>query len=807
MTCKKLIVLALLTTSVLPMGSVAQQNSDALEITAAVTDPFDALIEDTPLFLSVKINGEDTGLVAEFLAHPKENRISIDRAELAEIGVKAPTLVKGVIFRRVYLDSIPGLQFRYDANAQEIILNAPNSALLPTIKSAAFRPDYLEAEKSTGLVLNYTLGADFGSNGANGGFGFNALSAGMDAWVFSPFGTLSNTAVARYTEGVNGGTSAQRFETRYDVSFAKKALTFSIGDIKTSGPTWARPIRMGGVQLRRDFGLRNDLVTEQLLSFSGAAAVPSTVDVFIENNRAFSTNVGKGPFRIEDLPSFSGSGDAVIVVRDELGRAQKREVSFFATQNLLKKGTADYSLEFGLARQAYGVESNNYGDDVIYSGSFRYGLRENLTFEAHVEGKDDLKMASLGVNVVPFSFAEVSFTGGISDYQNTKAGFANATFRRSFGKFDVNVSVTRAEDGFADLAYATGVDFLGLGDVSGGSLLEFPTALDVISVAVPLLNTDRKLGVSLVHSKRPNSKDMLLSTSFGKPIRSGKGALNVSASHNFETGEATAALSLSMSLGNRTYARANIGRDYKGDRTATVFVGRPIGEKITDYGYGVQVEEYRGNVVASASGDYRSRYGKAGIEVQTGTTGTFARGSFEGAIVMAGGTIAAGNTINDSFALVDLGVADVPVYLQNRKVSRTNGRGRALVPGLSSHRRNRVSINVNELDEKATVGVTAMDVVPARRSGLLVDFNGSARPNVLVVMRFPDGEYLPAGTYGYLNGRSEETYVGYDGQAWLEDVKGRNTMQFDTPRGPCTASFAFEETLATQDLIDPVICK
>ncbi|GAA6187910.1 fimbria/pilus outer membrane usher protein [Litorivita sp. NS0012-18] len=805
MTLAKALALTLLGTGVLPVAAAAQTASTTLDITASVPDPLAVLGEGTPLFLAVKINGQDTGLVAQFMAHPAESRLSIKRGELTEIGLKAPSLVKP----RVYLDTIPGLAFQYDPDGQQIIITVPNSALLPKVQSAARRPEHIEAQESTGLVLNYALGADFGTSGNDNAFGFNSFTASLDGWLFSPYGTLSTTGAYRYSDtAAGGGGDFTRYETRYDISHAGKALTFSAGDVTTSGLSWTRPVRLGGLQIRRDFSLRSDIVTEQLLSYSGAAAVPSTVDVFIENNRAYSASVDSGPFRIEDLPIYSGSGDAVIVVRDELGRARKQNVSFFASQNLLKKGVADYSFEMGYARQAYGLESNNYGDDLAYSGSLRYGLTRNMTLETHVEGKSDLKMASLGLNVVPFNMAELSLTAGASQYQDQSAKFLQTNLRTSIGAVDINLNAMRAQEGFADLAYATGVDYLGAGNLAAeGSLLEFPTALDVFSLAIPVPKSDRKLGLSMVHARRANSDDLLASASFGMSINDGRGSVNFSGSRNLRTEESTVSLSLSMSLGNRTYVRANAGKDYTGKASSNLFVARPLGEKTGDYGYGLQLEGQEGRLLASGRGDYRSRYGKAGVEVQTGGGGTYARGSFEGAVVMTGGALAAGNTVSDSFAVVDLGIPEVPVYLQNRIVTWTDARGKALVPGMSSHRRNRVSINVNDLDDTASIGATAMEVVPARRSGALVDFKGSVRPNVLVVLRYPDGSFLPAGTYGYLNGQKEETYVGYDGLAWLEDVKGRNVLKFDTPRGPCTVVFNFEATEATQDQIDPVICK
>jgi len=223
--------------------------------------PISVLSDDTPLFLAVTINGRQIGLIAEFMAHPAENRISIKRAELTEIGLKAPGGAKS----RVYLDTIPGLAYQYEDVDQKMLISVPSSAMLPKVQSAAERPAHLDAEKSAGVVLNYGLYADFGSNGAGGSFGFNGLTTSADGWLFSPFGTISASGTHRYRHA--GGTSDFiRFETTYEVSNANKALTLSVGDVTSSGLSWTRPIRMAGVQVRRDFGLRSDLVTQQLLS-------------------------------------------------------------------------------------------------------------------------------------------------------------------------------------------------------------------------------------------------------------------------------------------------------------------------------------------------------------------------------------------------------------------------------------------------------------------------------------------------------------------------------------------------------------
>ncbi len=51
------------------------------------------------------------------------------------------------------------------------------------------------------------------------------------------------------------------------------------------------------------------------------------------------------------------------------GRGKRQNLSFFAAQNLLKKGQANYSLEVGVAREAYGIESSRFGTGADYPGT------------------------------------------------------------------------------------------------------------------------------------------------------------------------------------------------------------------------------------------------------------------------------------------------------------------------------------------------------------------------------------------------------------------------------------------------------
>ncbi|MEO5613663.1 MAG: fimbria/pilus outer membrane usher protein, partial [Cypionkella sp.] len=346
------------------------QGTDAPAPSVAV-DPADT--GRVPLYLEVTLNGKPTNLVAEFALEPGSGRMFSPKSELEQVGLDGRHLPSGM----VDLHGIAGLRFVYDESGQTIDLQAPVAAMRTEVVSAMPETDMLEPERSYGAVLNYSLDAGMQTQASASDIVTRAAS--FDGWIFSPFGTLRSSGVVRDLPYDAAGSDALRLETTYQLSSPKRRLTLAVGDVQSGSLAWSRSIRMGGVQLRRNFGLRSDLITQQLLSFDGAAAVPSSVDVFIDNNRAYSTGRDAGPFRLEDLPVRAGAGEALIVVTDANGRRTTKSVSFYVARNLLKKGLLDFSIEAGRAREGYGLDSNDYGADGVFSGSLRYGLSERIT--------------------------------------------------------------------------------------------------------------------------------------------------------------------------------------------------------------------------------------------------------------------------------------------------------------------------------------------------------------------------------------------------------------------------------------------
>ncbi|MCG6903220.1 MAG: fimbria/pilus outer membrane usher protein [Rhodobacter sp.] len=770
---------------------------DNLDVTLEVNAPGDAL----PLYLEVFVNGESTELIAEFSQDPRTGKISAPRSELIEVGIKVPAIRRG----RIALDKLPGLDYVYDPAAQTIAFTARAEALLPEVISANRRSAPVTPDKSFGAVLNYDAIAGFGEGADSGGLEFNRLSLALNGWVFSPIGHVRGSGIASTTP--DGDPEFLRLNTTYEYNAPGTAITFAAGDVVSSSLSWGRSVRMGGVQLRREFNLRNDLVTEPLLSFSGAAAVPSTVDVFVDNNRVFSGRTDQGPYRFEDIPIYNGAGDAVVVIRDENGNVIKREVPFFSSRNLLKKGVFDYSIELGKARDGYGQTSNDYSDDTLYSASLRFGLTNRVTLQGHVEGKSDLQMFGLGAAFVLGNRAEITLAGGHSNYRGQTGQFAFGTLRMTAMGVGIEASVLRSTDGFTDLAYATAADFLGAGTLTTDqSLLEFPRSQDVLSLTLPAFRDGSNLGFSFVNSQREASTDRIVSASYGRTLKWRNASLSISTAHDLVSDDTRFSAYLNIPTGNNSFTQLSTSTSRETGSGQGLTLVRALGDAVGDYGYQGQLELGEERAAWQVAASIRSRHGRAEAALRQSSGHTSGHARFDGSVVFLGGRFATGNQIHDGFAIVDAGVEDVSVYLQNREVVRTGRSGRALVSGLSSYAPNRISLNVDELPKDATYNITAMDVVPARRSGVVVDFGGSdGADTALVVLRDPGGNYLPVGSQVELNGA--EFVVGYDGAAYLEGLKRSNTARVRTSSGTCTARFDFAAGGGVQTIIDPVVCQ
>ncbi|HEY6817369.1 MAG TPA: fimbrial biogenesis outer membrane usher protein, partial [Croceibacterium sp.] len=144
---------------------------------------------------------------------------------------------------------------------------------------------------------------------------------------------------------------------------ARHVVAFTVGDLVAEGGDLGAIYRLGGIQARRDFGRRADLITTALPIFNGTAAVPSTVDLYVNGIRYYTGEAAPGPFQFRSLPNMGGGGTTTVVLTDALGRETVIEKPTFFSPRLLPQGMLDFSVEAGFPRLNYGSKSFDYLDE------------------------------------------------------------------------------------------------------------------------------------------------------------------------------------------------------------------------------------------------------------------------------------------------------------------------------------------------------------------------------------------------------------------------------------------------------------
>ncbi|WP_254922599.1 hypothetical protein [Ralstonia solanacearum] len=340
------------------------------------------------LYLEAVINGTPTRTIARFRLH--DGRLSATAGELRAVGIRTDDL-RPDANGQIALDGVAGLRYTYEVRAQQVRLVLDDARRVPDVLTAHTRPR-VPPTSGTGLVLNYDAYLQPTTPGGGGA----SLGVFSEQRVFHPGGVFSNSGVALAARGADRYT---RLETSWAHSDPERLTTLRLGDTVTASLGWSRAVRLGGMQWQRNFDLRPDLVTYPLPLLSASAAVPTAVDLYVNNVRQFSGQVGGGPFVLNTTPAITGAGQAVIVVKDALGRDVVTSVPLYIDTGLLAAGLSDYAVEAGFLRNQYGMRSFDYARSPALSASLRHGLSGSLTLESHAEAARGLANLGAGMRV------------------------------------------------------------------------------------------------------------------------------------------------------------------------------------------------------------------------------------------------------------------------------------------------------------------------------------------------------------------------------------------------------------------------
>lgn len=698
------------------------------------------------------------------------------------------------------LNTVPGATYRVNRQNLSLEINAPASAFIGSVLGSASGSDSgmgsdaatIPTRSQPGVLLNYDLSVQRGAGSASATGG-----ATLETVALTSFGNFVNSALVRY----DGPTrTVERLDSFWRYDMPERLETLVVGDTVGTGGGWSRPVRYGGVRWGRDFGMRPGFITLPQLSLSGEAALPSTVEVLVNQARRMSLPVAPGPFELPNVPVMTGAGELNLVVRDLLGRETVVQQSYYASPRLLAPGLSDFSIESGKLRTGYGRDSH-YGS-AFGAATWRQGLSNSLTGEARVELQANrraagVEVASLlgqwGVGRLMMAASSDTLQGPREQGQLFQLGVERSTPRGGGA-----VQYEFASRGFAPLGEGLGPTVVAqrarerfLASLGGAIWERISGGASYVSQSRWDGDQVRSLGLS---ATRPVGTRASLSLSLSKRLDS---------DHSWRAGMT---LNLPLDTGVFTSVRTDRAVDGKLSSTASAARNAPAGN-----GLGWRVEgstqdsqRARGNL------QYNTSQTELALDASSDAKGQVAlRGGARGTLGVVAGLPFASRPVGlGSFAVVEVeAMAGVPIKRSHQVVAETDSRGLAFVPGLLPWQKNQIEINPADLPLDTEIGNTVQLVTPFAGSGAFVKFAVRRSRQALVVLQQADGTPVPVATRVRLLPTGAEFIAGRRGEVWLTDLAADNQrLQVRWASGGCEINLVLPPGDGSPPKIGPLVC-
>lgn len=724
------------------------------------------------LQLELIVNGVASGQVVPVWLDG--GHYSIMRTDIEAAGIRLPE----VAGEKVSLDTLPGAQVVYDEPGQRLNIIVP-LGWLP--HRAINMPGLVRTRpiSNFGLLLNYDANIVIQN-------GEPHASAWGEARLFGGFGRISLTGVVQ-----------RGHLMRYDLSWVRsddeRMVTLEAGDFVTRNLVGNRAVRMGGIQISRDFWVRPDVITYPLPAFAGQAALPSTVELLIDGYRATTANVGPGNFTVGAIPGLNGAGQATLAITDVLGRRQTTTMPFYVANDLLQPGFLDYSFAAGALRQDYGLRSFSYGAAAGIA-AVRYGLNAFMTAEGSLEAGAGRFNASLG-GLVQLGLLGVANTNFAISNAHGRAGW-RWTFGYQYRTRRIGLALSHVRESH---------DFADMGD------LHLAQDRRHVTTAAASLSTEAfgSFGLSYVEgASGPRNKASLASASWSLPV--GRGVVIYgSGTYDLRQPGWTAALNLVLPFGGRRgTAAVGVTRDNGGGRVERFDYGRAVPSEGGLGGSVSLAQSSAAGVFGSGEVDWRA----PSFDLRGGAFGERGSvtpwGAMSGALVLMDGALIAANRIADAFVLISTdGQSGIPVTYENQRAGRTGHSGHLLIPWVPSYYAARYAIDPLVLPAEMVVPKVEDRLSVTRGSGAVLRFPVSAQRMGRVTLVDRAGAYLPVGALASVNG-GEPQVIGWDGLLFLPDMQDHNLISVNLPDGTrCIARLAASSDYSGAGEDAPVKCQ
>lgn len=761
--------------------------------------------------MRVEVNGRpvDDGREIEFRAvpaHPGRLYACVTASQWATWwGILVPTPAGGpdTPCSAGGLDTrVPYAKETVDINRRLLSLTVPQAALGPV--SRLRTPPALWDAGLPALLLNYTYsGTQQRSAGQQGGSDFLGLNGQLNLLGWRLRSDLSG----HRSQGEGARWSLSQGYAQHDVA-ALGGGQLTLGHTTTQGSNGSESVLFNGVKLASDTGMRDPALSRWHPAISGTALSPATVTVRQYGKVIYETNVPQGPFSLTEF-NRSGNGDVAVDIREADGRTRHFTLVQANAGTLVPRGTYTFSLAAGQAANGAG-----YVDDRFLQASGAYGLADPLSLTGGLLASPSYQALSLGAAGYAAAWGTLSYTltvaradlNGIPGQSGSRTGLSHTlSASRHFGDTAVTLSASRSQSArfyrYAELVSLTGDE-----DRAGDSR-------DSVGVALSrTLGQAGAVSLSGTHTAAWGKQAAQNALTAGYTVTMKGIGMGVSLSINSANGSSTASgddwrsrghtdtavmVTLSLPLDAWLHAGGGLTGSYtwaNDNGTVTQQAGFTGSAQEGALTYAV-AQGISGSKTGNASLGYSGRYGAINGGISEGAGNRSLTWGARGGLAIHAHGVTPGRALALDGANALVTIPDVGGVSVGDAV--TDGRGYALLGGLTPFDANRINVDTGTLPGDVELDVSSRNVVPARGALVSVPFRSNRGYRLLLtLMRSPDG--VPFGSVVTLHqadamAQPVTGVVSDDGQVYLTGMPDSGTLTVawgDDASARCTAAYA-----------------
>lgn len=671
---------------------------------------------------------------------------------------------------------IPHAASQFDFNQQRLNLSIPQAAL--TSEARGYVDPSQWDQGMPAALLNYTFSGastrvDRRSDRQDNYYLNLRSGVNLGAWRLRNYSTLNNG------NAQNVNTFLQR-----DVQPLQAQLT--LGDSASPGEVFDS-VQFRGAQLASD----DNMIPDSLKGFApvvrGIAQSNAQVTVRQNGYIIYQTYVPPGAFAITDLYPTSSSGDLAITITEADGTERHLVQPFSAVPVMLREGRMKYAATAG----EYRSSNTQASTPTFAQGTLIYGLPANTTvyggllvserYNAQVmgvgHGFGTLGSISLDVTQAStqlrdgsrhrgqsyrFQYAKdieaTNTTFTLAGYRYSTRGFYDFRDANELGTFDPNAwqqnsnKRSKAQVNINQSLKSFGNLYLSAWQQDYWQMSGYERN---VSAGYNLSYNSITYGLSYTYSQAPGNNANDQQFAFNVQIPLGKWLSN-------------------------SWASYNINSSRRGSTNQQVGLS---GTALADNNLSYNLQQSYGNrgqgASSNANASYKGTYGEMQGGFNTSGDAQQINYGLQGGIVVHPYGVTFSQQQGETLALVRApGASNVKV--QNNSGVRTDWRGYAVVPYVSTYRQNRIVLDTETLAEDVDIDGSIQTVTPTRGAVVLADFNTRVGKRVLLTLSYL-GKPVPFGAIATLRqpkGALENSgIIGTDGQLYLSGVPDKGELQ------------------------------